>query len=67
MASFNLIKMSLIYFNSHKDLLIKKFNKLTKLWVLHAQSSRLQYLEHEIFYFAKIKYILHVHYVNTKR
>ena len=36
MASCDLIKMSLIYFNFHKDLL--EFNKLTKLQILHAQS-----------------------------
>ena len=29
MASCNMIKMSLIYFNFHQDLLIKKFNNLT--------------------------------------
>ena len=55
MASCNLIKMSLIYFNFHKDLL--KFNKLTMLRILHARSLnfiKFQYLEHEIFCFAKI-------------
>ena len=65
MASCDLIKMSLIYFNFHKDLL--EFNKLTKLQILHAQSLnfiKLQYLEHEIFCFAKIKPILSVFYLN---
>ena len=61
MASYNFIKMSLIYFNFQKGLLIKSCRSYMPIAVILLSSGKWNMKT-----FALQKYILHVLYVNTK-